>query len=38
MKIDCESIAYRNLIRYNEEKIGGTIYGKNSKCICTCRA
>ena len=35
MKIDCEQIAYRNQIRYNEEKRGGTIYGKNSKCICT---
>ena len=23
--------------RYNEEKRGGDIYGKNSKCICTCR-
>ena len=38
MKMDCESIAFSNQTRYNEEKIGGTIYGKNSKCICTCRA
>lgn len=38
MKTDCESLATRNQTRYNEEKTrGGDIYGKNSKCICTCR-
>ena len=36
MKIDCESLATCNQTRYNEEKRGGDIYGKNSKCICTC--
>ena len=36
-KIDCESLATCNQTRYNEEKRGGDIYGKNSKCICTCR-
>ena len=37
MKIDCELLATCNQTRYNEEKRGGDIYGKNSKCICTCR-
>jgi hypothetical protein len=36
MKTDCESLATCNRTRYNEEKRGGDIYGKNSKCICTC--
>ena len=36
-KTDCESLATCNQTRYNEEKRGGDIYGKNSKCICTCR-
>ena len=36
MKIDCESHVTCNQTRYNEEKRGGDIYGKNSKCICTC--
>ena len=36
-KKDCELLATCNQIRYNEEKRGGDIYGKNSKCICTCR-
>ena len=36
-KIDCETLATCNQTRYNEEKRGGDIYGKNSKCICTCR-
>lgn len=35
-KIDCETLATCNQRRYNEEKRGGDIYGKNSKCICTC--
>ena len=35
-KTDCESLATCNQTRYNEEKRGGDIYGKNSKCICTC--
>ena len=35
-KTDCESHATCNQTRYNEEKIGGDIYGKNSKYICTC--
>ena len=37
MKIDCEPLAICNQTKYNEEKRGGDIYGKNSKCICTCR-
>lgn len=36
-KKDCEPIAICNQTKYNEEKRGGDIYGKNSKCICTCR-
>ena len=36
MKKDCELLAICNLTKYNEEKRGGDIYGKNSKCICTC--
>ena len=36
MKTDCESLATCNQTTYNEEKRGGDIYGKNSKCICTC--
>ena len=36
MKIDCELLAICNQTKYNEEKRGGDIYGKNSKCICTC--
>ena len=36
MKTDCDSRATCNQTRYNEEKRGGDIYGKNSKCICTC--
>ena len=36
-KTDCELLATCNQTRYNEEKRGGDIYGKNSKCICTCR-
>ena len=29
-------LAICNQTKYNEEKRGGDIYGKNSKCICTC--
>ena len=29
-KTDCESLATCNQTRYNEEKRGGDIYGKNS--------
>ena len=36
-KKDCELLAICNQTKYNEEKRGGDIYGKNSKCICTCR-
>ena len=36
MKKDCELLAICNQTKYNEEKRGGDIYGKNSKCICTC--
>ena len=36
MKTDCELLAICNQTKYNEEKRGGDIYGKNSKCICTC--
>ena len=36
MKTDCEPLATCNQTTYNEEKRGGDIYGKNSKCICTC--
>ena len=36
MKKDCELLAICNQTNYNEEKRGGDIYGKNSKCICTC--
>ena len=36
MKKDCELHAICNQTKYNEEKRGGDIYGKNSKCICTC--
>ena len=35
-KKDCELLAICNQTKYNEEKRGGDIYGKNSKCICTC--
>ena len=35
MKTDCESLATCNQTTYNEEKRGGDIYGKNSKCIHT---
>ena len=36
IKKDCELLAICNQTKYNEEKRGGDIYGKNSKCICTC--
>lgn len=32
----CKLLAISNQTKYNEEKRGGDIYGKNSKCICTC--
>lgn len=32
----CKLLAICNQTKYNEEKRGGDIYGKNSKCICTC--
>ena len=35
-KKDCELLAICDQTKYNEEKRGGDIYGKNSKCICTC--
>ena len=36
MKKDCKLHAICNQTKYNEEKRGGDIYGKNGKCICTC--
>ena len=35
-KLIRELLAICNQTKYNEEKRGGDIYGKNSKCICTC--
>ena len=34
---DVEKLVTAMQEEYNEEKRGGDIYGKNSKCICTCR-
>ncbi len=36
IKKECKLLAISNQTKYNEEKRGGDIYGKNSKCICTC--
>ena len=35
-KLIRELLAICNQTKYNEEKREGDIYGKNSKCICTC--
>ena len=36
IKKEFKLLAISNQKKYNEEKRGGDIYGKNSKCICTC--